>query len=169
MSLNTKYPRAVAHQQKALACIRIGIGLCFLWMVAGKLDPKWVTAIAKVLEHSAQSVTIPGYATFLKEIVLPMGPALAYSVILGELTVGICLVLGLFTAPAAMLGAFLNLNYLLGLGASEANVLLNLSFIVTQVALAVGHAGTTWGLDALVLGKMPFWLTGLFHHESREF
>jgi uncharacterized membrane protein YphA (DoxX/SURF4 family) len=101
MSLNAKYPRVVAHQQQALACIRIGIGLCFLWMVAGKLNPNWVTAIAKVLEHSAQTVTTPGYATFLKEIVLPMGPALAYAVILGELTVGICLVLGLFTALLA--------------------------------------------------------------------
>lgn len=168
--MQTKYPRLVVQQQRALAVIRIGLGAWFLYAVAGKLDPSWVAKFPKVLAEFAATTPVKPYAAFLTDVVAPSAQAFASLVIVGELAVGLALVLGLFTAPAALLGAFMNLNYLLAAaGAGMSAVGLNLVFALTQVALAFAYAGTTWGLDRHLIGKLPWWFMGLLHYEDREF
>ena len=111
-----------------------------------------------------------GYAGFLREVVIPDPTVFAFMVILGELLVGILLVLGLFTAPACLLGAFMNLNYMVALlPGGIAPVGLNLSFVVMQLVLAFAYAGTTWGIDGRLVGRIPWWTQGLLHYEYREF
>lgn len=168
--MNTKYPRAVAHQQRALAAIRIFIGAWFLWVVAGKLDPRWIQGFTKTVTEFAATTPFKFYGAFLHEAVLPMGQSFAYAVILGEVFAGLGLVLGLFTAPAALVGAFLTFNFLLAAaGTGTASIGLNLTFTAVQVALAFSYAGTTWGLDRNLVGKLPWWFQGVLHYEEREF
>ncbi len=168
--MNTKYPRLILNQQRAIAVIRIGIGAWFLYAVAGKLDPAWVAKFPKVVADFAGSTPVKFYAEFLTTVVAPSADAFAAFVIVSEIAVGLGLVLGLFTAPLALAGAFLNLNFLLaGAGVGTAAIGLNLTFIVIQVALAFAYAGTTWGLDRLLVGKLPWWFQGLIHYEYREF
>ena len=168
--METKYPRLVEHQQHALAAIRIFLGLWFLWAVSGKLSAHWVGDFAKLMTSLAASTPIHAYGEFLSSVVVPGAQGFAFMVILGELAAGICLTLGLFTAPAALIGATLNLNFLLATaGAGQAAVGLNLTFLVVEIALAFSYAGTTWGLDRHVIGKLPWWFQGLLHYEYREF
>ena len=168
--MQTKYPRLGVQQPRALAVIRMGIGLWFLYAVSGKLDPSWVAKFPKVLADFAASTPVKPYAGFLTDVVAPNAQAFASMVIVGELAVGLGLLVGLFTAPLAMLGAFMNLNYLLAAaGTGTAAVGLNLVFALTQVALAFAYAGTTWGLDRHLIGKLPWWFMGVLHYEEREF
>lgn len=166
----TKFPRMVAHQQRALAAIRIFVGLMTLWLVFQKLDPKWVGSFGSVLESSARLTPFSFYASFLNEMVIPMGSGAAYMLMLAELAAGLGLVLGLFTGPAALIGAAVSLNYFFALaGLKGLYVATTLTYFMIQVALAFAHAGTTWGLDRFMVGKMPWWVTGVLHHETREF
>lgn len=168
--MNTKYPRLVLHQQRAIAVIRICIGAWFLYAVAGKLDPGWVAKFPKVIANFASTTPLAFYAEFLNSVVAPSAQAFAALVIIGEIAVGLGLVLGLFTAPLALVGAFMNVNFLLaGAGLGTAVIGLNLTFIAIQIALAFAYAGTTWGLDSRLVGKLPWWFQGLIHYEYREF
>jgi uncharacterized membrane protein YphA (DoxX/SURF4 family) len=84
--------------------------------------------------------------------------------------VGVCLVLGLFTAPAALWGAVIQLNYLLVTYAMGPYAVgLHLTLIVVLLALAWSYAGTTWGVDRTLINRTPHWLQGVQHFEFREF
>jgi thiosulfate dehydrogenase [quinone] large subunit len=168
--VETKYHRLVRNQQRALAIVRIFIGCFFLFSLVGKLDPHFVADFHKVAGAMAKGNPLGFYAEFLRSTVVPNYQAFAYMVLIGELVVGVSLVLGLFTAPMAYLGAFMCLNYLFATaGQGVAPVGLNLTFIVAQFALALGAAGTTWGVDRTMVDKMPFWLQSMFHVEYQEF
>jgi thiosulfate dehydrogenase [quinone] large subunit len=168
--METKYPRLVIHQQRALAIVRIFIGAFFLMALSTKLNAHFVPDFYKVVKPLAAHTPFAFYQDFLKTTVIPNHQAFAYMVLLGELLVGAGLLLGIFTAPLALLGAFMNLNYLLATaGQGFANIGLNLTFVVVQIALALGYAGTTWGVDRALVGRTPHWLQGLLHYEYREF
>jgi thiosulfate dehydrogenase [quinone] large subunit len=165
--MESKYPRLVIHQQRALALLRIWIGLWFLYAVSMKLSPGFVADFPKTINQMIGGNPPAFYAGFLKEVVLPNAGTFAYMVILGEVMVGVLLVLGLFTGPACILGFFLNLNFLFAAGPVAQGT--NLTFMVAEIVLALGYAGTTWGLDRAIMEKMPWWFTGLLHYEYREF
>lgn len=87
------------------------------------------------------------YAAFLQTFVLPYAGFWSYLVTLGEVLVGIALILGLFTGIAAFFGSFMNVNYLLA-GTVSTNPILFV--IATWLVLAWKTAG--WlGLDRWVL------------------
>jgi thiosulfate dehydrogenase [quinone] large subunit len=87
------------------------------------------------------------YAAFLSNFVLPHVALWSHVVTIGELLVGIGLILGIFTGIAAFFGSFMNLNYLFA-GTVSINPLL---FVIgTWLVLAWKTAG--WlGLDHWVL------------------
>lgn len=168
--MESKYPRVVVIQQRALAAIRIFIGLWFLYSVSGKLSATWVSGYQELMMGMAKDGPPGFYAGFLRDVVIPNATGFAYAVILGELAVGVSMVLGLFTAPFALVGVFMNLNFLLAtLPHGAGAVGINLTFIVVQLALAFGYAGTTWGIDRQLIDKTPWWCQGLLHYEYREF
>lgn len=87
------------------------------------------------------------YASFLQAVVLPHAAFWSWLVTLGEIAVGIGLILGLFTGIAAFFGGFMNANYLLA-GTVSTNPLLFI--FATWLVLAWRVAGY-WGLDYFVL------------------
>ena len=71
-----------------------------------------------------------------------------------EISVGVLLLLGLFTRPAAFIAfAFLGSLWISELGTSWIWELL--PPVLASLALAIGGAGRTWGLDAFLARKWP--------------
>ena len=87
------------------------------------------------------------YAWFLQTLVLPHVALWSHVVAVGEVLVGIALVVGIFTGIAAFFGSFMNVNYLLA-GTVSSNPILGL--IALFLILAWKTAGW-WGLDRWVL------------------
>lgn len=93
------------------------------------------------------------YASFLREVVLPHTVFFSTLVTVGEILVGLGLIVGLFTGVAAFFGGFMNANFLLA-GAVSLNPLLFIP--ATWLVLAWRVAGY-YGLDrwALPLVGVP--------------
>jgi uncharacterized membrane protein YphA (DoxX/SURF4 family) len=168
--METKYPRAVTIQQKALAVLRIFVGLCFLYAMTQKLGPEFLNQFPKQALAFANGNPLGFMVDLLKNLVVPNSMFFGYLLILSEALVGICLVLGLFTAPMGVWGALIALSYL-GAYAGKGIVFggLFLTFAVLCGVLTVSWAGCTWGIDRKLLDRSPWWLQSLFHYEYREF
>jgi thiosulfate dehydrogenase [quinone] large subunit len=87
------------------------------------------------------------YAWFLQNLVLPYPKAWSHAIAIGEVLVGIGLILGVFAGLAAFFGGFMNMNYLLA-GTVSANP--HMLAITILLVLAWRTAGW-WGLDRWVL------------------
>ncbi|GGR77624.1 DoxX family membrane protein [Deinococcus sedimenti] len=91
-----------------------------------------------------------GYAWFIQQVALPNAALFSHLVTFGELTVGVALILGLFTGVAAFLGGFLNANFLLA-GTVSSNPLL----FILATWLVLGWRVAGWlGLDRWVLPRV---------------
>ena len=144
--------------------VRVYVGWQWLTAGWGKLtgeEPGWFGATAgkgisgfvagAVKNASGPKVTVhPLYAWFLQHAVQPFPVAWSYAITIGELLVGIGLILGLFTGIAAFFGGLMNVDYLfagsLGMGAVNAP----LFALATGLVLAWRVAGYI-GLDRFVL------------------
>ena len=149
----------VAHQPQAatgLAIVRLTIGAMFLWVffenlgkglytpggyagLINSLIPKthapaaWKSVMALAANHASISAPMQG---------------------LTEISLGVLLVIGLITRPAAFV-AFLFLG---SLWISELGVAWIWELLVPVLAclgLAVGRAGRKWGVDAWLAQKWP--------------
>ncbi len=131
------------------------------WLVAGYdkvINPAWVgikagTALTGFLNNTislttgAHPAVQKWYASFLKFAILPYAWDWSYVVTIGELLVGVGLILGVFTSTAALFGFIMNMNYMLAGSISTNPILLFLSIFII---LAWKTAGW-WGLDRWVL------------------
>lgn len=141
--------------------IRLYVG--YEWLLAGwgKItNPAgvWVgakagTAITGFIQGALQKTSgehpdVTGwYASFLQNVVLPNATLFSYLVTIGEVLVGLGLIIGLFTGIAAFFGGMMNANYLLA-GTVSSNPILFI--LATWLVLAWRVAGY-WGLDRWVL------------------
>ncbi len=141
--------------------LRLAVGAVWLSASMQKIfdrDGEWIGA------HSGQALTrfaeeammkVLGehfvvsdfYAGFLSKVVIPHATFFSWLLCLGELVVGIALLLGLFTGVAAFVGGFLNFSFLLA-GAASVNPLLFAA--ATWLVLGWRVAGYI-GLDRFVL------------------
>lgn len=87
------------------------------------------------------------YAAFLQGFVLHHLTLISHLVAFGEVTVGVLLVVGLFTGIAAFLGAFMNMNYLFA-GTVSINPLM---FILELILILAWRTAGWLGLDRYVL------------------
>lgn len=105
------------------------------------------------------------YAWFLQHLVQPYPVIWSYLITLGEILVGVALILGIFTGIAAFFGSFMNVNYLLAGSVSMNPVLL---ILTTLLVLAWKTAGW-WGLDRWILPALGTpWRPGYIFHDSKE-
>jgi thiosulfate dehydrogenase [quinone] large subunit len=87
------------------------------------------------------------YAAFLKGAVLPHLVGWSNLVTLGELFVGLGLIVGAVTGIAAFFGAFMNLNFMLA-GTMSINPIL---FTLSLGLVLAWRAGGYWGADRYIL------------------
>lgn len=92
------------------------------------------------------------YKNFLQNYVVPHSELFGYLVMLGEIAVGACLLLGIFTRLSACIGLFMLINYLLGPGMARggASLAQQQTFIVALAIFVLAHPGRTLGLDGLL-------------------
>jgi uncharacterized membrane protein YphA (DoxX/SURF4 family) len=165
MTTNADPPRnEVTHQWQAangLAIVRMTIGTMFVWVFfenlgKGLYSPAgYANLINYYISHGhspAAWKAVMGLAASHAAMAAPMQA-------LTEISLGILLVIGLFTRPAAFV-AFL---YLASLWVSEwgtAWIWELLVPVMASLALAVGRAGRTWGVDAWLARRWrssPWW------------
>jgi thiosulfate dehydrogenase [quinone] large subunit len=92
------------------------------------------------------------YKNFLVNYVVPHQEFFGHLVMIGEIAVGACLLLGLFTRFSAFVGLFMLVNYLLGPGMARGGATLGQqqTFIVALIVILLSNPGRTLGLDGLI-------------------
>ncbi len=146
-----------AHAANGLALVRVTIGAMFVWVFFENLGKGLYTpgGYAGLIDYYIKSGHSPaawkwvmGMAASHAAMAAPMQAAT-------EISLGILLVVGLLTRPAAFV-AFL---YLASLWVSEwgtAWVWELLVPVLASLGLALGRAGRAWGIDTLLARRRPW-------------
>ena len=150
---------AANRQARALAFLRIAVGLLFLIFAQYKLTSTrfiWggmASYISRFIDHGCY----PFMRHFLKDIILPHAVFFGYVVGVVELLIGISFLLGLWVRPASVLAILFLLNMLLAtwwepghgvpiwryVGAE----LDHLPLLLLCIIFFAADAGRVWGLD----------------------
>jgi thiosulfate dehydrogenase [quinone] large subunit len=145
----------------ALVLLRVYLGIVFLLAALPKLEQDFTPGLVGFLERVALQKGHPFYQDFVREIVLPNAPVFATLVTWGELLAGLTLILGLVTRLSAVVTLLLAMNYMFAKGhwfwTSSSN---DAAFVAISLALLIGAAGRTLGLDAFLARRWPrspFW------------
>jgi thiosulfate dehydrogenase [quinone] large subunit len=149
--LGYQWVSAAQHKLTSPDWMETGKALQGFWLGAVKVDPTTLKG----------AITFDWYRTFLQFML----DAQAYTwfaklVAVGELTVGICLIIGAFTGIAAFMGGFMNFNFMLA-GSSSTNPLLFVAAL--GIILAWKVAGYI-GADFYILR----WIGTPWHVKSAE-
>jgi thiosulfate dehydrogenase (quinone) large subunit len=140
--------------------VRVYVG--YQWVMAGieKIEsPAWMVTGAALKGFWAKAVLIPDaparpaityawYRVFLQGM-LDSGSYVWFAkvVAVGEVLIGIGLILGIFTAVAAFFGGFMNWNFMMAGSASTNPVLLVLAILLILAWKTAGY----YGLDRFVM------------------
>ena len=142
--------------QDGLALVRLTIGAMFVWvffenMGKGLYTPAGYAGLINFyISHGHAPATWKAVMALAARHATMAAPLQAVT----EISLGVLLVLGLFTRPVALV-AFL---YLASLWVSEwgtAWIWELLVPVLASLALLVGRAGRTWGIDAFLARKYP--------------
>ena len=95
------------------------------------------------------------YKSFLMDVVVPNRELFGSLVTYGEILIGACLIIGLFTRLCSAIGMFQLANYVLGPGMARGGATLGNSetFFIAMVVLFLTGAGRTLGLDGLLFRR----------------
>ena len=153
---NTSQGAAQPHAPIGLAILRLTIGAMFIWVFfenlgKGLYNPaSYAALIRNYIEHdNAPAIwkSVMGLAASHASMAAPLQG-------LTEISVGVLLVLGLFTRPVAFVAfAFLGSLWVSELGTSWIWELL--VPVLGSLALSVGAAGRTWGIDSFLARRWP--------------
>lgn len=145
----------------ALVLLRVYMGVIFLVAALPKLQKDFTPGLTGFVEQVGMQRGHPFYQQFLEQVVLPNAPVFAVLVTWSELLVGLTLILGLATRFSAAVALVLALNYMFAKGAwfwtPSSN---DAAFVAIALALLIGAAGRTLGLDAFLARRWPrspFW------------
>ena len=145
----------------ALVLLRVYLGVVFLIAAVPKVLGDFTPGLTAFLEQRAMEQSHPFYRGFLQEVVLPNTHLIAALVTWGESLVGVLLILGLMTRLSATVALLLTLNYMFAKGAWPWTPSSNdAAFAAISLALVIGAAGRTLGLDSILARRWPrspFW------------
>lgn len=133
------------------------------WLHAGweKLfSPAWVggsagTAVSGFLNGALAKTggehpdVMSWYAWLIKNVFLPSAPIMSYLVVAGEILVGIALIIGFKTKKSAIIGSFMNFNYLF-----SGTVSINPFLLLIQILIIAAYKVSGWiGVDRFLKKK----------------
>jgi uncharacterized membrane protein YphA (DoxX/SURF4 family) len=140
----------------ALALLRIYLGAVFLIAGLPKVREDFTPRLTSFLEQVALQKGHVFYQEFIREVVLPHTSLFAALITWGELVVAVLLVLGLFTRLASVVALIMLVNYMFAKGAWLWSPSSNdAAFATIALALLIGAAGRTLGLDAFLARRRP--------------
>ena len=143
------------------ALVRILTGLIFVVLGTSKVFGEFVHGGFALAVKGMIKDSWPVWRGFLQSVVLPIAHVFAWIVALGELSLGIGLLLGFWTQVVAAGGSLLMLSILLGQSYPGPGSSLEkwvMAGLITKFALllllllAAADAGRVWGLDGRVVG-----------------
>jgi uncharacterized membrane protein YphA (DoxX/SURF4 family) len=139
-----------------LAIVRLTIGAMFVWVFFENLGKGLYTpaGYSGLIDYYIQHDHAPAAWKAVMATAASHAAMAAPMQAITEISLGILLVIGLLTRPVAFL-AFL---YLTSLWVSEwgtAWIWELLVAVLASLSLAVGRAGRTWGVDALLARRWP--------------
>ena len=139
-----------------LAMVRLTIGVMFVWVFFENLGKGLYTAsgYAGLINYYTQHDHAPGIWKAVMAVAANHAAMAAPLQALTEISLGILLVLGLLTRPAAFV-AFLYLGSLWVSEWGTSWIWELLVPVLASLSLAVGRAGRTWGVDALLARRWP--------------
>ena len=156
---NSSPTQNVAKQQPAangLSIVRLTIGAMFVWVFFENLGKGLYTTAgyAGLINYYIKASHSPAVWKAIMAFAANHAAMAAPMQGLTEITLGILLVLGLLTRPAALV-AFLYLGSLWVSEWGTAWIWELLVPVLASLGLAVGRAGRAWGIDALLARRRP--------------
>jgi uncharacterized membrane protein YphA (DoxX/SURF4 family) len=159
MKTNASPTQNVATQLPAasgLAIVRVTIGAMFVWVFFENLGKGLYTpgGYAGLINYYIKASHSPAAWKSVMGLAASHAAMAAPMQALTEISLGILLLVGLLTRPAAFV-AFLYLGSLWISELGTAWIWELLVPVLASLALAVGRAGRTWGADALLARRWP--------------
>jgi len=144
------------YARMGLALVRLTIGAEFVWVFFENLGKGLYkpAAYAGLIKYYIAKDTAPAAWKSVMALMASHASMAAPLQGMTEISVGVLLVLGLFTRPVALV-AF---GFLASLWVSEWGTSWIWELLVpvlASLALAIGSAGRTWGIDAVLARKRP--------------
>ena len=137
-----------------LAVLRIYVGYYLFFQGISKFHRNFPKGdwIGRQIGDIASLDLYPWYKTFLQNYVVPHSELFGYLVMVGEIAVGVCLLLGLFTRLSALVGLFMLSNYYLGPGTARGGAMLaqQQTLLIALAIFVLAGPGRTLGLDGLL-------------------
>jgi uncharacterized membrane protein YphA (DoxX/SURF4 family) len=159
MTANVSPTRNVANQMPAangLALVRVTIGAMFVWVFFENLGKGLYTSAgyANLINYDLKASHAPAAWKAIMALAANHAAMAAPMQGLTEITLGILLLLGLLTRPAALV-AFLFLGSLWISEWGTSWIWELLVPVLASLGLAIGRAGRAWGIDALLARRRP--------------
>jgi uncharacterized membrane protein YphA (DoxX/SURF4 family) len=159
MMANAGSPQSVANQMPAangLAIVRFTIGAMLVWVFFENLGKGLYTSAgyAGLINYYIKASHSPAAWKAVMALAESHAAMAAPMQALTEISLGILLVIGLLTRPAAFV-AFLYLGSLWVSEWGTAWIWELLVPVLASLGVAVGRAGRTWGVDALLARRWP--------------
>jgi len=141
----------------ALLPLRLFLGFTMLYAALHKLtdptffDPESPTSVQAELERAASGRPLSP----IVEVLLGQPTLAGWGIALGELAVGISLLLGLWTRVGAVGGALLSLSFLLTVSWGTTPYFYNpdIAYLVAFITLALAGDGGMWSISAWLSGR----------------
>jgi uncharacterized membrane protein YphA (DoxX/SURF4 family) len=153
-----------ASEFSYLGLLRIIFG--FTWLVAGTSKLVWeavLTDPARVvgqIERYGRENPRDPLSQMWMDTVVSNYPTFGPLIVAGELTAGLLLFLGLFTRAGALVGMWMNFNYMMMKGWVVNEAFNDRTWFVCQLVFFITGAGLVAGLDGALKRWLPRWLTG---------
>lgn len=153
---NTTGPDNRLYAAKGLAVVRLTIGAMFVWVFFENLGKGLYTAggYSSLISYYVQKGHSPAAWKAIMGFMASHAAMAAPMQGLTEISLGILLVIGLLTRPAAFV-AFLFLGSLWISEWGTSWIWELLVSVLASFGLALGRAGRTWGVDALLSKRRP--------------
>lgn len=145
-----------SYAANGLALVRVTIGAMFVWVFFENLGKGGYTpaGYAGVINYYIKASHSPAAWKWVMGLMANHAAMAAPMQAATEISLGILLVIGLLTRPAALVAfLFLTSLWVSELGTSWIWELL--VPVVASLGLAVGRAGRAWGIDALLARRRP--------------